>query len=120
MIVNISEAGSNAALDALGAMMNGGSIEMLSAEGNFLAKLKLSNPSTKPASGGEIEFNTISEGVAVTSGQLATARILSRNDQEIMLCDVGDANSDAVVKLSTTSINRGSPVRIDEFRLAMP
>jgi hypothetical protein len=28
--------------------------------------------------------------------------------------------SDAVIKLSTTVINQGGPVRIDSFRLAMP
>jgi hypothetical protein len=34
--------------------------------------------------------------------------------------NVGDENNDAVVKLSPTQINRGAPVRIDSFRLAMP
>jgi hypothetical protein len=33
---------------------------------------------------------------------------------------VGDEKSDAVIKLTGTTINRGAPVRISSFRLAMP
>jgi hypothetical protein len=39
---------------------------------------------------------------------------------EILSCDVGDETSDAVIRLNTTSIYRGGPVRIRSFTLAMP
>jgi hypothetical protein len=40
--------------------------------------------------------------------------------QKYFLCDVGGPDSDAVIKLTTTAINRGGPVRLTSFRLAMP
>jgi hypothetical protein len=38
----------------------------------------------------------------------------------VFSCDVGDQNSDAVIKLNTTKIYRDSPVRLASFRLGMP
>jgi hypothetical protein len=62
----------------------------------------------------------IAEGIATAAGQAETARVLSPNGGEVLLCDVGGPDSDAVIKLTTTSINRGGPVRLTSFRLAMP
>jgi hypothetical protein len=39
---------------------------------------------------------------------------------EVFSCDVGDENSDAVVKLNPVQITRGAPVRLNSFRLSMP
>jgi hypothetical protein len=33
---------------------------------------------------------------------------------------VGDSNSDAVIKLNTTKIYRGGPIRLRSFRLRQP
>ena len=49
-----------------------------------------------------------------------SARIVAADGSEIFSCDVGDADSDAVVKLNTTKIYRGGPVRLQSFRLVMP
>jgi hypothetical protein len=39
----------------------------------------------------------------------------------VFSCDVGDEKSNAVINLTgSTQINRGAPVRISSFRLAMP
>ena len=108
-------------LDALGTMLNGDSIELLSASGQVFAVLKLSNPATKAAAGGELEFNRIGEEDAgLAQGQPRTARILSSDGGEVFLCDVGDKNSEAVIKLKDAQINRSGPVRINSFRLSMP
>lgn len=120
VIVDLSETASNTALDTVATMMNGGSIEMLSADGNLLAVLKLSNPATGRASGGEVVFNEIAEGVALISGEVASARILSQDDQEVMLVDVGDESSDATIQLNTTNIAAAAQVRLTSFKLAMP
>jgi hypothetical protein len=121
VIVELSEAASNAMLDVLGAMMDGGSIELLAVSGNVLAVLKLANPAAQAAAGGAIDLNPISEeDGALARGQATTARILSSDGDEIIQCDIGDENSDAVIKLNTTSIYRGGPVRIRKFTLAMP
>jgi hypothetical protein len=66
------------------------------ADGRVIAVLKLSDPAAHAAVAGELEFN------------------------RIFVCDVGDKNSDAVIKLNTTKFFAGGPVRIDRFRLAMP
>jgi hypothetical protein len=120
VIVNISEDGANAALDTLGNMMNGGSLELLTGDGGVLATLRLSDPAAQTATGGELEFNEIAEGNAALTGQATSARIVASDGSEILSCDCGDENSDAVIKLGTTQISAGTPVRLDSFRLAMP
>jgi hypothetical protein len=120
VIIELSQEASNAMLDALAAMMDGGSIELLSADGRVLAALKLSNPVAQEAFGGELEFNKIAERDAALTGQAQSARIVSANGGTVFSCDAGDENSDAVIKLNTTKIFRGGPVRLKSFRLAMP
>lgn len=120
MIVNLSEAASNTMLNAIAGMMDGGSIELLSGDGKALAVLKLSNPAAKDAAGGEFEFNKIAEGDAVLAGQAKFARVVASDGSEVFSCDVGTVDSDAVIKLATTQITRGAPVRLNSFRLSMP
>jgi hypothetical protein len=120
MIVNLSEAASNTMLNAIAGMMDGGSIELLSGDGKALAVLKLSNPAAKDAAGGEFEFNKIAEGDAVLAGQAKFARVVASDGSEVFSCDVGTVDSDAVIKLGTTQISVGAPVRLDSFRLSMP
>ena len=79
------ETAANAGLDAIGAMMNGGSIELLEASGNVVATLKLSNPAAQAAVNGELAFNEIRAGIAQVRGQPVTARILSRADEEVLV-----------------------------------
>ena len=121
MVVDLSEPSANTMLDALASLMDNGRIELLSVAGNTLAILQLSSPAAEPAEGGQVMLNPITEeDAALARGQAATARILALDGNEIMSCDVGDENSDAVIRLNTTSIYRGGPVRIRSFTLAMP
>jgi hypothetical protein len=121
VIVELSDPASNTMLDALAGMMDGGSIELMSDGHRLLATLKLSMPATMPALGGELEFNEIKEeDAALAQGNAMSARILAADGSEIFTCDVGDENSDAVIKLNTTKIFRGGPVRLKSFRLVMP
>lgn len=106
-------------LDALSALMDGGSIELMS-DSRVLAVLKLSSPAAT-AVGRELEFNDIAEeDAALAQGTARSARILAPGGVEVFSCDVGDENSDAVIKLNTTKIYRGGPVRLKSFRLVMP
>jgi len=108
-------------LDVLSGLMDGGSIELLSIEEQVLAVLKLSNPATKQAVDGGLEFNTIAdEAAALAQGNAATARIFGSDGQVVFACDVGDRKSDAVIKLNSTKIYRDSPVRLQSFQLVMP
>lgn len=121
MTVVLSEAAANAMLETLAAMMNGGSIELMSDDERVLAVLKLSNPAAKDADSGQLAFNPIAEeDAALARGQAVAARILSSDGEEIFQCDIGDENSDAVIRLNTTQIFRNSPVRIRSFLLVMP
>jgi len=120
MIIQLSEIASNAMLDALASLMDGGSIE-LSSDDRVLAVLRLSTPVAEPAIDGELEFREIEEeDAALAQGNATSARILAADGSEILSCDVGDENSDAVVKLNTMTIYRGGPVRLQSFRLVMP
>jgi hypothetical protein len=121
VIIELSESAGNAMLDVLASMMDGGSIELLTGDGQALAVLNLSNPAAQDASGGNIEFNEIAEeDAARAQGIVEIARVVAADGSEILSCDVGDDNSDAVIKLNTTKIYRGGPVRLKSFRLAMP
>ena len=120
MTINLSETASNAMLDALSQLMDGGSIELHSDE-RALAVLRLSTPVAKPAMDGELEFNEITEeDAALANGTATSARIVDQAGELIFACTVGDENSDAVIKLNTTKIYRGGPVRLKSFRLVMP
>ena len=116
----MSEAVGNVMLDSVSIMMNGGSIELLTDDGRVIAELRLSDPAAMAAADGELEFNPIAEGDAVIAGQATTARVIGPSGDEIFLCDVGGADSDAVIRLGTTSISIGAPVRLNSFRLSMP
>jgi hypothetical protein len=117
--IELSETASNIMLDSLARMMDGGSIELMSDQ-RVLAVLRLSNPSTMPANGGELEFNTIAEeDAALAQGSVTNARIVGIDGSEVLACDVGDEKSDAVIKLNTTKIYRGGPVRLTSFVLKM-
>lgn len=120
MIV-ISDAVGNVMLDAAGTMMDGGHIELLTGDGELIATLQLSTPATQAAADGELLFNEIAEGDAVIAGEATTARVVAADGvTEVFLCDVGTVDSDAVIKLGTTQISAGGPVRLDSFKLAMP
>jgi hypothetical protein len=120
-MIALSETAANAMLDVLADMMDGGSIELRSESDRVLAVLKLSNPAAQEAVGGELEFNKITEeDAALAQGDATIGRILASDGSEVFSCDVGDENSDAVIKLNTTKIYRGGPVRLKSFRLVMP
>lgn len=119
MIVELSDTASNVMLAALSELMNGGSIELMS-DSRVLAVLKLSDPAAV-AVGAELEFHDIAEeDAALGQGTAVTARVMGADGLEVFSCDVGDENSDAVIKLNTTKIYRGGSVRLRSFRLAMP
>jgi hypothetical protein len=121
VILELSESAGNAMLDVLASMMDGGSIELLTGDGTALAVLNLSNPAAQDASGGQLQFNEIAEEDAARGqGIVEIARIIASDGSKIFSCDVGDESSDAVIKLNTTKIYRGGPVRLKSFRLAMP
>jgi hypothetical protein len=101
-------------------MMNGGAIELLTGDGGVLATLQLSDPAAQTATGGELEFNEIAEGNAALTGQATSARVVASDGSEVFSCDVGTVDSDAVIRLGTTSIGVGAPVRLNSFRLSMP
>jgi hypothetical protein len=116
-MILLSDLASDAMLDTVGRLLDRGSIELLSDAGSVLAVLKLSDPATEQASGGELEFRKIAEADAKAAGKASTARIVASDGREIFVCDCGGRDSNCVIKLSTTAITRGSPVRIDSFRL---
>jgi hypothetical protein len=120
-VIELSEIASNAMLDVLSQLMDGGSIELRTGDGKTLAVLRLSNPAAMPAVGGELEFNAIAEeDAALAQGNAISARINGSNGSEVFSCDVGDEKSDAAIKLNTTKIYRGGPVQLKSFRLVMP
>jgi hypothetical protein len=62
-----------------------------------------------------INYECIQKFCRTGSGVFVTA-----DGREVFTCDVGDKNSNAVIKLNTTKISEGGPVRINAFRLMLP
>ena len=119
MIVELSDTASTVMLNSLSELMDGGSVELMSEE-KVLAVLKLSSPAANTVDR-QLEFNDIAEeDAALAQGNATSARIVGADGSEVLSCDVGDENSDAVIKLNTTKIYRGGPVRLKSFRLVMP
>jgi hypothetical protein len=108
MVINLSEAASNVALDAIAGLLGGGGIELLDDAGAVLVTLQLSQPAAQGANGGELVFDKIFEGDAVQAGRATTARIVGANGAEVLACDVGGEGSDAVIRLTTAQITRGA------------
>lgn len=120
-MINLSEAASNATLDTLSALMDGGSIELLSDTDRLLVVMRLSNPAAGPAADRMLILDSIAEGIALGQGNASSARIVAMDGSAVLSCDVGDENSAAVIKLiGTTMIYRGQPVRLHSFGLVMP
>ena len=121
MILNLSDNAGSVMLDALGNTMDGGTIEILDVHQRVLATLRLSTPAAAAAVDGTLELNKIfEEDAAPVSGTATFARILRRNGDEVFSCDVGPLETDCVIRLNTTAIHQGGPVRIDSFKLTMP
>jgi hypothetical protein len=119
MSIELSNSASNTMLDALARQMDGGSLEFLDEQTNVLAALPLGSPSALPASDAELVFTDIGDDVASASGIIVSARVLGADGVEAFACDVGDGSSDAVIKLGTTLIAAGQPIRIDAFKLSL-
>lgn len=121
MILDLAPHVSDAMLDALGTMMDGGHIELQTGDGDTVAVLNLSDPAAQDATDGQLQFNEIAEeDAALAQGIVELAQIVAADGRVLLTCDVGDEDSDAVIKLNTTKIFRGGPVRLKSFRLAMP
>jgi hypothetical protein len=120
MIIDLAFSASDAMLNALARELDGGAIELLGSTGQVLATLRLSTPVAPAASGGELKFDRIAQDIAANSGNATSARIVGAFGGEVLICDVGDEDSDAVIKLTPQHITRGAPVKIDSFRLLMP
>lgn len=101
--------------------MDGGSIELLSDTDLLLVVMRLSDPAARPAADRMLVLDSIAEGTALGQGSASSARIVAMDGSEVLSCDVGGENSDAVIKLTgTTMIYRGQNVRLSSFRLVMP
>jgi hypothetical protein len=118
MILDVSEALNDAMLDAVSDMIGDGTLELLSSDSELLVTLGLSDPGA--AVDGELVFQ-VAPGVAVASGEATSARVTAADGRAAFVCDVGTADSDAVIKLKPdTQIKKDGNVQLDQFRLVMP
>lgn len=117
MILNVSPATSNAMLDAVAVRLEGANLELLTDDSKLLVVLGL-DPGA--AIDGVLELK-VADGIAVQSGRAAFARAVGVGAVgEVFSCDVGLADSGAVIRLTPTEITRGDPVSLSSFRLIMP
>jgi len=125
MQINLSSVARNAVVDTITALVDSergsGSIELLSSTDMVLAKLQFSNPCSPKGKNGTANFYEIKEDPAArATGTAVRARIVDAGGSVVFTCDVSDENGDAVIRLNSSRIVAGGPVRIREFILVMP
>src|SRR5262245_40569581 len=119
MVINLSPAAADPALNTIATLAAGGSLELLSDEGGLLAALSIPAPAAEAAVDGEIEFREI-KGEAVSAGRARAGRIVAPGGDELITFDVGDAKSNAMLKFPSAQLAPGDPIAIKSFRLVMP
>ncbi len=118
MTISIPTTTSDAMLTTVANLLADGNLEILSdaSEPELLCVLGL-DPGV--AVDGELQIR-VSDGIAGQSGRAAFARALGADGSEIFVCDIGDEDSAAVIRLNTTKIYADDPVQLKSFRLMMP
>jgi hypothetical protein len=118
MILDVSAGLNDAMLEAVSGYIGDGTLELLSAESELLVTLRLSD--SGGADDGELVFD-VAPAVAVATGEATSARCVAADGAQAFVCDCGDANSNAVIKLKPDNqIKAGGVVQLDRFRLVMP
>ena len=124
-----SQAGWNAALDALLALLNGGTMNIYSGTqpatpdtalgGNtLLATLTFSATAFGNSSAGTATANAITSGTGLAVGTATFARCLSTGSAATLDCSVGLAGAD--INLNDVAITVGCTVSVTSYTVSMP
>lgn len=128
-LVNLSDTAANAAGNALGALLNSGTLQFFAGtqpanantalSGNtHLATLTFGNPAFGAAAGGVLTANAITGGTAVNSGTATFAR-LYESDGMTVVCDMVVATSGGAITLNTTALVAGTPVALTSLTITV-
>lgn len=124
MGTTVSTAGRNAGLDALTALLNGGTGD---ATGDILfttnadaavANCVLSNPAFGASVNGTATANTVSPDTNATGGTTTRAQFRNRANVEIWRCNVGTTGSD--INLTTNVVPANGTVQITSVTVTFP
>lgn len=122
MMLRMSRDAQDALVQVIPALIDSGTgkgtIEIMTGSRTLLAKLSFSKPSANAPESGSISFKPIAEdSSARAGGKAAIARIQNSDGELVFECDVSDEKGDGVIRLNTTDIHAGGPVRITSFEL---
>lgn len=128
--INISDTAANAAVSAIVALANSGTINFYTGvqpvnantalSGNtLLATLTFGNPAFGAPVGGVATANAITSGTAVATGTATFARILESNGTTV-LWDATVGTSGTAIVMGTTSIVTGGVVSISSATYTLP
>ena len=101
-------------------LSGGGCIELIDSSGELLATLQLSRPAAYVDMGGVLRFHAIEDSSATTDGTARAARVLDAANNEVLGCDVGDDNSDSVIKFNGCRFRKSGSVKLASFSLSLP
>lgn len=102
----------NAEADAVCALLDGGTVEVLAGNGVVLCVLDFANVAFFPASGGEAKSRTITSRRATGSGRATMFRCLSGGGKEILVGDIGVKGDDVEMVLDRQDIRIGGTVEV--------
>jgi hypothetical protein len=93
----------------------------LPVSGTLLATLSLSGIVVDATEPGVLVITGIGEeSAAPATGTASWARVKSSSGATVFDCDVGNAQSAAIIKLNSAAIVRNGNVRLASFRIAFP
>lgn len=128
--VKTSAAGRNAALAALAALLDGGTLTFYTgtrpatpetaASGTLLAQMTLGNPAFSAASGGSIVANVIGDVSIPTSGTAGYCRLADSSGNGVIDGDVGTIGSGAFIEVSSTAFTSTVTIHVNSLTLNLP
>lgn len=124
MGTTVGTAGRNAALDAMLALINGGTgdptgdLHFTTSSDVACATLPLSNPAFQASVAGTATANTITPDTNAAGGTTTRAQFRNRANVEILRCNVGVSGSD--INLTSTVIPPGGTVQVTSVTVTMP
>lgn len=130
MATRLSDAARNAQVNAITALLGGGTVQVRSgsqpanvataATGTLLGTLTLAATAFANASGGSATANAVTDATGAVAGTAGWFRVLNSSGTAVLDGAVGASGSGAELILSTTTITANGTIKITSWTISVP
>lgn len=120
MSVTLSSTARNTIVDAITALLNGGSIVLLTSGNVEVATLGFGSPAFGAASSGSAVANSITSDTSATGGTAAKVSFRNSSNVEVLQGTVGITGSGADLTAASVVITAGETVSISSLSFSQP